>query len=63
MSYFFAPLANKTIDELRQMTFQLKDNVFANPKFGLTYNAEALEKTLKEVVGTKIRMSDIKHPK
>ncbi len=55
--------AKKSVEELRQICLQLKDEVFANPKFGISYNSEALEKLLKETVGTKMRMSDIKHPK
>ncbi len=55
--------AKKSVEELRRICLQLKDEVFANPKFGISYNSEALEKLLKETVGTKMRMSDIKHPK
>ncbi len=56
-------LAKKSVEELRQICWQLKDVVFANPKFGILYNSEALEKLLKETVGTTMRMSDITHPK
>ncbi len=55
--------AKKSVEELRQICLQLKDEVFANPKFGISYNSEALEKFLKKTVGTKMRMNDIKHPK
>ena len=63
MHYFLFPLAGKTVKELRQLFFRMKDEVFANPKFGVVFNSEALEKMLKDAIGPTKRMSEIKHPK
>ena len=56
-------VAKKSLKELRQLCFQLKDEVFGSPKFGIAYNTEALEELLKKSLGTEMKMSDVTHPK
>lgn len=56
-------LAKKTLPELRQLYFKLKEQIFASPRFGFAYNTEALESLLKETLGSEIRMCDVKEPK
>lgn len=59
----YTTVAKKSLKELRQLCFQLKDDVFASPKFGIAYNTESLEELLKKYLGTEMKMSDVKHPK
>ena len=62
--YFFL-LGKKTLAELRQFYFKLKEDVFTTHGIGGLggYNTDELERILKEVLGTEKRMSDIKEPK
>lgn len=53
----------KTLAELRQVYFKLKEDIFSKTGFGIGYNTEALELILKENFDSNIRMSDIKEPK
>ena len=61
--YICFSTGKKSIKELRRLCLQLKDEVFANPKFGISYNSEALEKMLINALGPEMRMGDITHPK
>ena len=56
-------LAKKTLPEMRQLYFKLKEQIFASPRFGFAYNTEALESLLKETLGSEIRMCDVREPK
>lgn len=62
---FFSLLGNKTLAELRQFYFKLKEDVFTTQGIGGLggYNTDELERILKEVLGTEKRMSDVKEPK
>jgi hypothetical protein len=53
----------KSLSELRQIYFKLKEEIFAKSGFGIGYNTEALEKILKSSFDSKMKMSDIKEPK
>ena len=48
--------AKKSLKELRQLYYRLKDDVFASPRFGISYNTEALEKLLIDVFGTEMTL-------
>ena len=48
--------AKKTLKEIRQLYFRLKDDVFASPRFGLSYNTEALERLLIDIFGTEMTL-------
>eukprot|EP00731_Ephydatia_muelleri_P031640 Em0023g147a len=54
--------AKKSLKELRQLYFRLREKVFANPR-GMNYDTEALEELLKENFGTTMCMNDVHHPK
>jgi len=54
--------AKKSLQEIRQAYFKVKNRVFAKARFGLVFSAEAMEEILKEMLGD-IRMFDVKKPK
>lgn len=55
--------ANKSLAELRQLYFKMKDRVFGSDRFGFAYNTEALENLLKEEFGTSMRLGSVTTPK
>ena len=60
---FHFTVAKKTLCQLRQLYFKLKDEVFSNDRIGFAYNTEALEKLLKEELGMDMTMNDVKFPR
>ena len=56
-------VAGKSLKEMRQLYFKMKDQVFSNDRFGFGYNTEVLEKLLIEEFGTELRMSDVTFPR
>ena len=56
-----SPVAKRTLAELRQVYFKMKEEVFS-AGFG-TDNTKALEDLLKETIGENMRMSDVTEPK
>lgn len=52
-----------SLKEIRQLYFKLKEEVFANPNFGIGFNTDALERLLLELPGAKMRMSEVRSPK
>ena len=56
-------VANKSLSELRQLYFKIKDRVFGSDRFGFAYNTEALEHLLKDEFGTSMRMDSVTTPK
>lgn len=56
-------VGNKTLSELRQLYFKMKEDIFAKSGFEIGYNTKALERILKHTLDDKMRMSDIKEPK
>lgn len=48
--------AKKTLKEIRQLYYRLKDDVFASPRFGLSYNTKALERLLIDIFGTEMTL-------
>ena len=61
--YHFLSTAKKSVKELRQLCFRMKDEVFANPTLGVVFDSEALEKMLIDALGTDMKMGEVKHPK
>ena len=57
------PIAKKSLQELRQLYFKLKDKVFARDRMGFAYNTDALESILKEELGEDMVMSDCHFPR
>ena len=48
--------AKKSLKEIRQLYYRLKDDVFASPRFGLSYNTAALEGLLIDIFGTEMTL-------
>jgi calcium-independent phospholipase A2 len=56
--------AKKSLAELRQFYFRMKEEVFAKGGLGgFSYNTDALEEILKDILGTEMKMSHVKEPK
>ena len=60
-----SPHAGKnTLAELRQMYFELKEEVFSTcNRLGYCCNSQRLEELLKRTVGTEMVLTDVLHPK
>ena len=54
--------AKKSLQEIRQAYFKVKNRVFAKARFGVVFSAQAMEEILKEMLGD-IRMFDVQKPK
>ena len=54
--------AKKSLSELRQLYFRMKDEIFGNARAGMAYNTEALEKILKDEMG-EVSMNDVQYPR
>ena len=57
------PPGKKSLRELQQLYFKIKEYVFANDRAGFAYNTEALEKLIKEEFGTDMVMQDVLFPR
>jgi len=55
--------ARKSLQELRQLYFRMREEVFSSPRAGFAFNTRALERMLQEELGSEIRMGDVKRPK
>ena len=53
--------AKKSLQEIRQLYYRLKDDVFASPRFGMAYNTSALEELLVDLFGTEMTMEHDSH--
>lgn len=65
-SVFIFSSGNKTLAEIRQFYFKMKDDVFGKTRFGFasgTSATVALEDILKESLTVNAKMSDIQEPK
>ena len=57
-------LAGKqSLSDLRKFYFRAREDVFEDPKGGVSFDTDALEKMLKHVVGTEMRMNDVTFPR
>ena len=56
-------VAKKSLSELRQLYFKMKDRVFSKGHFGMDYSTTELECILKEELGAYWKLSDVKFPK
>ena len=68
-SLFFADhvsllsLGNKSLEEVRQLYYKLKDDVFGNSMIAsLNFNTDKLQKFLQETFG-EMKMNDVKYPR
>ena len=55
-------LGKKSLRELRQLYFRLKDEVFGSGRLGLGYDTSKLEEILKSEFGD-MKMSDVQYPR
>lgn len=53
----------KSLQELRQLYFGLKDKVITRNQSGFGFNSEALQDIIVDYIGRDIRMCEIQHPK
>ena len=60
--YLCGILGKKSLRELRQLYFRMKDEVFGRGRFGMAYNTDKLEEILKQEFGD-IKMSDVQYPR
>ncbi len=56
-------LAKKSLKELQQLFFKMKDDVFTKPRAGIAFNTKAMEKMIIDEFGYDMTMSSIKQPK
>lgn len=61
--YVWFGAAKRTLGELRQLYFKMKDKVFGTERLGFAYNTEALEHLLIQEFGTTMRLTDQEFPK
>ena len=52
----------RSLRELRQFFFNIKDEVFGTGKHGMGYDTDKLEKIVKKEFGD-MKMNDISHPR
>ena len=60
---FCCCIAKKSLKELQQMCFKLKEEVFSKPRAGIAFNSKAMEKMVVDEFGVKMTMNDVKRPK
>lgn len=56
-------IAKKSLQEIRQVYFKLRNRVFAKTRMGVSFDTQQLEELLQQTFGTKMTMSDVTHPK
>ena len=57
-------LAGKmSLPDIRKFYFRFRDDVFHDPRGGVSFDTDALEEALKSVVGTEMRMNDVTFPR
>jgi len=57
-------LAGKqSLSDLRKFYFRAREDVFQDPKGGVSFNTDVLEEMLKHVVGTEMKMNDVTFPR
>lgn len=55
--------AKKSVTEIRQLYFRMKDEIFGKVKGGMTFNTAGLEALLKEEFSEHVCMDDITYPR
>ena len=53
----------KSLREIFQLYFMMKDRIFSKSKIGFGFNTEVLEEILQEYLDPDIKMTDVTHPK
>lgn len=55
--------AKKSLKDLQQLCFKLKEDVFAKPRAGVAFNTKAMEQMIVDEFGYDMTMSSIRRPK
>lgn len=53
----------KSLHEIFQLYFMMKDRIFSKSRLGFGFNTEALEEILQDYLDPDIKMTDVTHPK
>ena len=53
----------KSLSDLRKFYFRAREDVFQDPKGGVSFDTDALEKMLQDVAGAEMRMNDVTFPR
>lgn len=53
----------KSLREIFQLYFMMKDRIFSKSRIGFGFNTEVLEEILQEYLDPDIKMTDVTHPK
>ena len=62
--YVVVLLAGKmSISDVRKLYFRVRNDVFMDARAGISFDTDALEKILQNVVGKEMRMSDVTYPR
>lgn len=56
-------VGKKSLRDLRQLYFLLKNRIFMKSRHGYGYSSDVLEEILKEYLNPELKMSDETHPK
>ena len=56
-------VGKKTLKEIRQLYFRLREDVFGSGRLGMGYDTPKLEEILQHEFGTKMTMDDISYPR
>ena len=56
-------LGKKSLSQLRQILYKMKENIYSNSHSEPVYNTELLNALLQDTVGTTLTMCDVKEPK
>ena len=53
----------KSLSELRQLYFKMKDEIFAKGRYGYGWDSIAYEEILQKYLDPKMKLTDVKHPR
>ena len=53
----------KSLSELRQLYFRIKDEIFAKGRYGFGWDSDAYEAILQEYLDPNIMLTDVKYPR
>ena len=53
----------KSLSELRQLYFRIKDEIFAKGRYGFGWDSDAYEELLQQYLDPKMKLMDVKHPR
>ena len=56
-------LGNKSLEEVRQLYYKLKDDIFGNSVASLNFNTDKLQEFLQDTFGEEKKMNNVKYPR